>query len=259
MSDNSQSRKIRGDTMFKEAVYINTNKIYDSCYDKDCINDLKVYFTTTMQPVIDAAYSVKARDVEVLNVFLDCEQVPYNQGFYSVDMTYFFSIKFEAFTSPIGIPANVDGLAVYNKKVVLYGGDGNVKTFTSRDDHENYNAHEADVHRQYPKAVTQVAPPMVLNVEVEKNIDDDENPLTVPVIVSRRFDGEFNDVHPNKTVKITLGLFTICQLERNVQILIPSYDFCIPKKENSPSAENPCELFNKINFPIDDFYPPNIK
>ena len=31
---------------FKEAVCINAGRIYDSCSDKDCLEDLRVYFTT---------------------------------------------------------------------------------------------------------------------------------------------------------------------------------------------------------------------
>ena len=33
-------------TYSKEAVCINAGRIYDSCSDKDCLEDLRVYFTT---------------------------------------------------------------------------------------------------------------------------------------------------------------------------------------------------------------------
>ena len=46
----------------KEAVCIDTNRVYDSCADKDCLEDLRVYFTDSAQCVIDRATNVRCRD-----------------------------------------------------------------------------------------------------------------------------------------------------------------------------------------------------
>ena len=59
-----------------------------------------------------------------------------------------------------------------------------------------------------------------------------------------------------KTVYVTLGLFTIIQLERDVQMLIPAYDFCMPEKECCCDTDDPCEVFKKIKFPVEEFFPP---
>ena len=53
-----------------------------------------------------------------------------------------------------------------------------------------------------------------------------------------------------------IGLFIIVQIVRNVQMLIPAYDFCIPEKECVTSSDNPCELFRRIEFPTNEFFPP---
>ena len=37
----------------REAVCIHTKKIYDSCRDKDCVEDLRVYPTRSSQAVLD--------------------------------------------------------------------------------------------------------------------------------------------------------------------------------------------------------------
>ena len=37
----------------REAVSINTNKIFDCCRDKDCIDELRVYPTLTSQTYLD--------------------------------------------------------------------------------------------------------------------------------------------------------------------------------------------------------------
>jgi hypothetical protein len=42
-----------------------------------------------------------------------------------------------------------------------------------------------------------------------------------------------------------------------VQLLIPAFDFCFPNKECIASTdENPCELFDTIEFPVNEFFPP---
>ena len=49
----------------REAVCIHTKKIYDSCKDKDCIEDLRFYPTQNCQAVIDRAISIKAGKAEL--------------------------------------------------------------------------------------------------------------------------------------------------------------------------------------------------
>ena len=41
-------------------------------------------------------------------------------------------------------------------------------------------------------------------------------------------------------------------------MLIPAYDFCIPDKECVTTTDNPCELFRKIDFPTNEFFPPRM-
>ena len=74
---------------FKEAVCIDAQRIYDSCGDKDCLEDLRVYFTECGQSIIDQASNVRMRNVDVIMAYVDLEPVPFQKGFYSVDMTFF--------------------------------------------------------------------------------------------------------------------------------------------------------------------------
>ena len=83
-----------------EAVCIDTARVYDSCADKDCLADLRVYFTTPAQAVIDGAATVRCRSCEVLNVFSEIQKVPFSAGYYSVDATFFFMVALDAYTSP---------------------------------------------------------------------------------------------------------------------------------------------------------------
>ena len=81
----------------REAVCIHTKKIYDSCRDKDCIEDLRVYPTRGSQAVIDRALSVRGGRAELLRAYIDVEPAAYNRGFFSVDIRYYYRITAEAF------------------------------------------------------------------------------------------------------------------------------------------------------------------
>ena len=41
-------------------------------------------------------------------------------------------------------------------------------------------------------------------------------------------------------------------------MMVPVYDFCIPDKECVTTNDDPCELFKKIKFPINEFFPPKL-
>ena len=49
------------------------------------------------------------------------------------------------------------------------------------------------------------------------------------------------------------------RLERDSQLLIPMYDYCMPDKEccSGGGSEDPCQLFRSIAFPTGEFFPPN--
>lgn len=123
-------RKCQNDN-FKEAVCIHTDKVYDSCRDKDCLENIRVYLTESAQSVVDRAINVKCTKAEIIWVFSDIESVPFNRGFYSVDLKYFFKITLAVFTG-VGRPTEVEGLATFDKKVILFGSEGNAKVFRSK-------------------------------------------------------------------------------------------------------------------------------
>ena len=57
---------------------------------------------------------------------------------------------------------------------------------------------------------------------------------------------------------VTLGQFSTVRMERSAQLLIPAFDYSIPEKEctdDAGTADEPCELFAKVEFPVDAFFP----
>ena len=121
---------VSDDRCIREAVCIHPKKIFDSCKDKDCIEDLRVYPTCGSQEVLDRALSVKAGTAELLYAYIDVEPVGFNRGFYTVDVRYFYRITADAFIGAAR-PIEVCGLAVFDKRAILFGSEGGAKSFSS--------------------------------------------------------------------------------------------------------------------------------
>lgn len=246
------------DREISTAICIDTARVYDSCADKDCLSDLRVYFTPPAQNVIDSAANIRCRGCDVLNVFTEVEQVPFNKGYYSVDMTFFFVVRLDAFTAPNIPPTMVTGLCVFSKKAILYGSEGSVRVFSSV--YSDERDRQLPPFSTNPRAKVQVAQPLCLDARLCRpcdccnNLPDADG---IPESVSGYFGGPFGAQSSQKAVKVTIGLFSIVQLERDVQMLIPAYDFCMPEKECSCSTEDPCDSFRKVRFPVSEFFPPD--
>ena len=145
---------------FKEAVCIDAQRVYDSCSDKDCLEDIRVLFPAARQPLVDSATNVRVREVQVITVYIDLQPIPFNKGFYSVDMTFFFDVALDLFGGTGSCPVPVNGVAIFNKKVILYGSEGNVKLFASGCSIDELAPEDC---RVLPKATVQVAQPVAAN------------------------------------------------------------------------------------------------
>lgn len=245
---------------FREAVCIHTKKICDACIDKDCIEDLRVYLTKDSQATLDCATNAKPRSAELLHVALDVQPVQFTRGHFSVDITYYYRILADAIVGGTR-PCTVCGLAVFSKRVILAAGESNAKIFTSRlcDCPEQHTMMTCN----RPEAIVEVVDPMILAskvVDVCNCCRTDCEIIDLPHSICSCFDNELVLGGEAKRLYVTIGQFSIVRLERDTQLLIPAYDYCIPKKDCSAisgtSDEDPCEMFSRIQFPITSFFPP---
>ena len=244
---------------FKEAVCIHTQKIYDACRDKDCLEDMRVFLTRCSQQIVDRAISVKARKADLLWVFIDVEPVPFNRGFYTCDIRYFYRITADAYCG-VGRPQEVCGLTTFDKRVILFGSEGNAKIFKSN---TVINGLDTQSMRgtNMPNCIVEVVDPIILNLKLVDVCDcrHADDVCEVPPFIMHSFDDELVLHGDEKRLYCTLGQFSIVRLERDTQLIIPAYDFCLPDKECVGSSEDdPCNLFKKIKFPVDEFFPPNM-
>ena len=245
---------------FKEAVCIDAGRVYDSCCDRDCLEDLRGFFAPDVQCQIEQALSIRLRSAQVLKVDIDVEPVSFNKGFYACDLTFFFLLDFDLYLAPNSCPVDIKGITTFSKKVILYGSDGNVKVFSSRVHDENEQCCSMTVRRtgNAPRCVVQCVDPVALSARIGEIRDCYENSCCIPKPVCDCIGGTVITTLASgtPTVYVTLGLFTIVQLIRNVQMLIPVYDFCIPEKQCDNTTDQPCDVFRRIKFPTDDFFPP---
>jgi hypothetical protein len=267
----------------REAVCVQTEKIYDSCKEKDCIENARVLFCPRVQCVINRAINVKARKAEIVDIYSDIEPVPFKKGFYTVDIKFFIKVTFDFFVPGGPGPGGTriitkSGIVLYDKKVILFGSEGNVKIYKS---HYTYDGQDTQLNRRLaqdnlPMSKIEVAEPIALSAKIQDIFDkcfEDNCCIDIlPIHLRNILDEEAEDleneevsddrhgvspIRPLRRVLVSVGLFSIIKLVRLVQLLIPAFDFCIPHKECVAATEdNPCDLFDTIKFPFDEFFPP---
>jgi hypothetical protein len=142
----------------KETVCIDVNRVLDSCKDKDCFSDVKVYLTDFGQDIIDRAGAIRVKSTKIVGVHIDTEPVQFNKGFYSVNIRFYVKLTFEACIGN-GRSQEFDGIAVLDKKVILYGGDCNANVFRSNGDFSDFCAYPEPCKKEkaVPTAVVDAA------------------------------------------------------------------------------------------------------
>ena len=249
MPDKAVPGPVGSAASIREAVSINTGKIFDCCRDKDCVDELRVYPTISSQAYIDNAISIRPKSAELLFVNVNVEPVGFNRGYYTVDCTYFYRVSAETF--PGGNLCR--GLAVFDKRVMLFGSEGSVKTFSSDSEEGVVTADDQ------PKAVVSAVDPICLHCTLA---DAAETPGSDNIIIPQFIlDAMGEDLVTADNVRrwyVTIGQFSMVRLERETQLLIPAYDYFLPDKEcPGTSEDDPCALFGRIDFPVDEFFPPD--
>ena len=249
----------------KDNVCIDCNRVLDSCRDKDCFEDVPVFLTSFGQEIIEQTSNIRVKEASVLWAKICCEPVQFNRGFYTVNVKLHTKLICEACLAP-GRVQEFDGIAVCEKKVILYGGEGGVNIFRS-EPHEGCFCSDNDASDSYdtnsPTAVCEVAEPIVLSLKVS-----DERPRPphcccccscneIPMRVQNRLSGSLADPTDDcKKLLVTLGFFSVIRIERPAQYLISACRYSVPEKECMEiTEESPCRSFEKMPFPVNEFFP----
>jgi len=259
MSESSQDTLQCKPDDLHHALSIHTQKVTDSCRDKDCIEDLRVYLTKESQDLLNSAAGVRVRSAELLYTYIDVEPVAFNRNRYCIDTTFYYRITADAIINRPR-PASLVGPAVFSKRAVLCGEDSHAHIFRS-----DTRIGEPDgltrFYANRPTAVVEVLDPMVLGSKVREICEcpcQDNTAIQIPAAIQAMFDDELVMPGDRRRLFVTLGQFSIIRLEREAQMVVPVLDFRLPRKEcsdNPGGAEDPCELFSRIPFPAEQFSP----
>ena len=245
----------------KENICIDTYRVLDSCRDKDCYENVKVYLTEFGDEIIERTSTIRAKCAKIISAYIDVNDVPFNRGFYQLNIKIYTKIVFEACVCQGNIQ-EFEGIAVVEKKVILFGSEGNVSVFKSESNGTGFcdaNICNSQKTSNLPIAVLETVDPIVLNLKITEPhrcnicccccVDD------IPEHIKNNFNGRLCN-REDKALVVSLGFFSVVKIERPAQLLISATEYNIPDKECIAACENdPCTLFRAMSFPINEFSP----
>ncbi|MBR6049796.1 MAG: hypothetical protein IKP68_01175 [Clostridia bacterium] len=241
-----------------DAAYIDTDRILDSCRDKDCYEDVPVYLCEPACELLEHSTSVRTKKAEVVASAITVEPVAFNRGFYQVGIRLFIHVVCEI-CAGIGRSQEVDGICFVDKKVILYGSEGNVNIFRSRASAEDFCSDKniEIASKNLPTAVLEVVDPVVLGTKVKRA--DRCSLLEFPCAISGMEGDRLLSGRNNAMIVVSLGIFSVVRIERPAQYLVNGTEYTVPEKECvSPKVDDPCDLFKNMAFPVGQFSPPSL-
>ena len=244
---------------FSGTVCIDTKRVLDSCRDRDCFEDTRVYLTRQGEEILANSSNVRTRYAKLLWAYVGVEEVPFNCGFYKVTVRYYIEVEFEACVC-VGRSQTFKGLAALEKDVILYGGEGRAVSFTSTAGNTYCGVCNYDnVATNDPVAVVETVEPVVLGTRVS----DCNCPCPcgggeyadIPEGIRNALCEELVTNSNGPRLLVSFGVFSVIRIERPAQLLIQATDYSVPDKEcnSATNDDNPCALFRTIAFPTTQF------
>ncbi len=262
MSDNRFSCNIPDKCAQKsETVCIDTNRVLDSCRDRDCFEDVKVLLTDFGNDIIEHTTNIRAKSAQIEWTQITIDPIKFNRGFYSVNIKFFVKVCFEACLCG-GRTQDFEGVAVLEKKVILYGSESNVSVFKSSTDCSDFcsSPEPCGPGKNVPMAIVEVVDPIILNAKVR----EPDDPCCcccccgdIPTRIVQGLGDGLSD-SDGKYLTVSFGIFSVVRIVRPAQYLIHATEYCVPDKVCiSAEDDNPCAVFRNMAFPTSEFCPPD--
>ena len=242
----------------QNAVCIDTQRVLDSCRDRDCFEDVKVYLSAASQTLLQQSTNIRTRSAEILCAYIGVEEVPFKCGFYQVSVRYYITVEIEVCNS--GRSQTFNGLTVVQKDVILYGGEGRAISFSSgvgTDICAGCSIGGAATND--PLAIAETVEPVVLGTKVIDCTCPTACTCTdfvdIPQSVQELFGEEVVINAEGAKILLSLGVFSVIRIVRPAQIIVQATDYSVPDKECTPASnnDNPCALFKTMPFPVSQF------
>lgn len=260
---------VPGGTPGRETVCIDTSRVLDSCRDRDCFENARVYLSDFGNEVLEHTSTIRAKNAKIVWTCIDINPIRFNRGFYSVNIRFYVKIVFEACVCA-GRSQEIEGVVVLEKRVILYGGESNVSVFKSHGvAGENFcgcTPAESDEENE-PTAIVEVVSPVLLGTRIVERANECtccccccEGDIPKPVqscIGAPLCFGGFGGGEGRggeRYLTVSLGIFSVIRIVRSAQYLIQATEYCIPEKECVPVEEDdPCRVFRSMPFPTGEF------
>ena len=247
----------------RDMVCVETNRILDSCRDRDCFENVRVFLTDVGNEIIEHTSSVRVKDSCIAWAYVGIDPVRFNRGFYTVTVRFYIKLTLEACVCA-GRSQEFDGIAVVEKHVVLYGGESTVSVFKSNPDNNDFCSVPEPCcgKKNVPTAVVEAVEPIILGSKVAELksdccchccccVDD------LPESITSHVNGVLMDGPDcQRVLVISVGLFSVVRIVRPAQYLINATEYAVPDKECHPDENaSPCSVFNSMPFPTQEFSP----
>ncbi len=245
----------------RDTVCIDVNRVLDSCRDKDCFENVRVWLTDVGDELLSGAQSVRAKEAKITGVSIRVESVPFNCGFYQILTRFFCRVKVDFCCC--GRPREAEGIAVCDKKSILYGSEGSVHVFKSNgtDSDSCMPIPDADMGDNLPIAVVEAVDPVVLDAQILNVCPPCSCGCCcgdIPEAVRGSLDGTLlsDEGGSGRYLAVSLGFFSVIRIERPGQYLVSATEYAVPDKVCSCGEhESPCAVFEKMAFPFSEFAP----
>lgn len=237
---------------------IDTKRVLDTCKDRDCFEDTRVYLTSCGEQILENSSNVRVKGSKLLGAYVGLDSVPFNCGFYQVKVRYYVEVDLEACLG-VGRSQCFKGLSVLEKDVVLYGGEGRAVSFSSVGSGCYCDLHIDNGRGNDPVAIVETVEPVVLGMRISECncpcpcTGTEYADLPDGILNSLGEELVINSV--GKRILVSFGVFSVIRIVRSAQLLINATDYSVPDKEctSATSNDNPCELFRTMDFPVSQF------
>ena len=259
MADNKFlcSSRSSGDT-----VSVETNRILDSCRDRDCYENVRVYLSDYGNELLERTGAVRAKSAKLMWTNIGIDPIQFNRGFYGVTIRFYVKVTFEACIS-CGRGQELEGIAVLEKKVILYGGECNVNVFRSTGEGNGFCDCPDPCYgtQNTPTAVVEVVEPVLLGSKIVEKLSECNCCCCccqgdIPERMLTAFDAPpcFEDEGCQRFLTVSLGIFSMVRIVRPAQLLVQATEYAIPEKECvSVEEDDPCHVVRTMPFPGDEF------
>lgn len=246
----------------RDTVCIDTYRVLDSCRDRDCFENARVYLDTTGQEIINSTGvgGVRTTSTKLLWTQISLDPIQFNNGFYQITARFYVLVKCEMCLG-LGRAQEFNGISVVEKRVVLYGGEGTASIFRSDGDTSACVPFSGTRTSNAPVAAVEVVDPVVLGTTIVEPSETctcycccGSNDIPNEILEQNGIVGQLCDTTTGNRLYVSLGLFTVFRIERPAQYLITASDYSVPDKEcTSSEPSNPCSLFQSMAFPTNEF------